>query len=100
MKYEKVLTNSKMRISLGHQGEAGRRKVRTGNRKFTLPLRTLINYSKAATVQTSGSGHEDPGLSASNPTSTYDKASWRAQAVTRVHNQVMWFRHAGTDNDK
>ena len=25
--------------------------------------------------------------------STYDKASWRAQAVTRVHDQLMWFRH-------
>ena len=35
------------------------------------------------------------------PASTYGKAKWRAyQAVTRVHDQVMWFRHAGTGNDK
>jgi len=40
-------------------------------------------------VQTLGSGLEDPGLSESNPPSTYDKASWRAQAVTSVHDQVM-----------
>jgi len=51
-------------------------------------------------VQTLGPGHEDSGLSESNPASTYDKASWHAQAVTRVHDQVMWFRHAGTSNDK
>ena len=51
-------------------------------------------------VQTLGPGHEDSGLSESNPASTYDKASWHAQAVTRVHDQVMWFRHAGTGNDK
>ena len=43
----------------------------------------------------------DLGLSESNAVSTYDKAKWRAyQAVTRVHDQVMWFRHAVTDNDK
>jgi len=48
----------------------------------------------------SRSGHEDPGLSESNPASTYDKASWRTQAVTHVHDQVMWSRHAGTGNDK
>ena len=52
-------------------------------------------------IQTPGSGHEDPGLSESNPASTYDKAKWRAyQAVTYVHDQVIWFKHAGTGNDK
>ena len=51
-------------------------------------------------VQTPGSGHEDPGLSESKTASTYDKASWRAQAVTRVHDGVMWFKNAGTGNDK
>ena len=61
---------------------------------------TLINYSKAATVQTPGSEHEDPGLSESNSASTYDKANWRAQAATLVHDQVMWFKHAGTGKDK
>jgi len=44
-------------------------------------------------VQSLGSGHEDSALSECNPASTYDKASWRAQAVTRVHDQVMWFKH-------
>jgi len=35
------------------------------------------------------------------PASTYDKTKWRAyQAVTRVHDQVMWVKHAGTDYDK
>ena len=54
---------------------------------------TLIRYSKATRVQTPGSGHEDPGLSDATR-STYDKAKWRAyQAVTHVHDQVMWFRH-------
>ena len=50
-------------------------------------------------IQTPGSGHEDLGLSESNPASTYDKTNWRTQAVTHVHDQVMWFRHTGTDND-
>ena len=51
-------------------------------------------------VQTLGSRHEDPGLSEGNPASTYDKAKWRAQEVTRVHDQVMWLRHPGTGNEK
>ena len=34
------------------------------------------------------------------PASTYDKVNWRAQAVTCVHDQVMWFKHAGTGKDK
>jgi len=50
-------------------------------------------------VQVLRSGHEGSDLSESNPTSTYDKASWRAYAVTRVHDQVIWFRHTGTVND-
>jgi len=29
-------------------------------------------------VQTLGSGHDDLGLSESNPASTYDKAKWHA----------------------
>jgi len=49
----------------------------------------LIGYSKATTVQTLGSGHEGPGLSENNPTSMLNKASWRAQVVTRVHDKVM-----------
>ena len=45
---------------------------------------TLIGYSKVTAMQTLGFGHENSGLSESNPASTYDKISWRAQAVTRV----------------
>jgi len=66
MKYGKVLTTNKMRISGADQGEAIRKRVRTSNRYFTLSLRTLIRYNKVTTVQTLGSGHEDPGLSESN----------------------------------
>jgi len=47
----------------------------------------------------SKSEHEGPGLSENNLTSTQDKAKWRAQASTRVYDQVMWFRHASTGND-
>ena len=89
-----------MRISRADQGrleERGSGQV-TVNPCFCCT--TLIRHSKATTIQTPGSGHEDPRLSESNPTSTYDKASWRAQAVTRVHDQVTWFRHTGTGNDK
>ena len=34
------------------------------------------------------------------PASTYDEASWRSQAVTRVHDQVRWLKHTGTSNIK
>ena len=68
MKYGKVLTSSKRRISRADQGEAGRKRVRIGNRNPTLPLCTLISCSKATTVQTLGSGHEGAGLSESNLT--------------------------------
>jgi len=71
-----------------------------GSRQATASPRfrcaTLIRNNKATTIQTPGSGYEDPGLSESNPASTYDKASWHAQAITHVHDQVMWFRHTGT----
>ena len=61
---------------------------------------TLIRYNKGTTVQTPESRHKDPGLLESNPASTYEKASWHAQAVTRVHDQVRWLRHTDTGNDK
>ena len=81
-----------------------RRMEERGSRQATANPRprcaTLIRYSKTTTIQTLGSGHEDPGLSKSNPVSIYDKASWRAQVGTRVHDQVMLFRHTGTGNDK
>ena len=38
-------------------------------------------------VQAPGSGHEGPGLSENNLVSAQDEANWRAQAVTRVHDQ-------------
>ena len=65
-----------------------------------LPLRHSDQIQQGHYIQTPGFRHEGPGLSESNPVSTYDKASWRAQAVTRVHDQVMWFRHTGAGNDK
>jgi len=40
-------------------------------------------------VRTLGSGHGDQGLSGNNLASTYDKASWRAQAFTRVHKRCI-----------
>jgi len=40
-------------------------------------------------VRTLGSKYEDPGLSESNLASTYNKASWRAQAVIRVHEMCI-----------
>ena len=62
MKYGKVLTNSKMRISLADQGrlEEGGSGWATADPCFSCA--TLIRYSKA-TVQTLGSGHENLGLS-------------------------------------
>ena len=77
MKYGKVLTSSKMRISRAYQGEAGRRRVQIGNCNPRFCCATLISYSKTATVQTPGSGHEDPWLLAT-PASTYNKAKWHA----------------------
>jgi len=89
MKYEKVLTGSKMRISRADQGGLEERGSGQATANSHFRYATLIRYNKAATVQTAGSRYEDSGLSESNPASTYDKASWRAQAVTRVHDQVM-----------
>ena len=63
-------------------------------------LRPLIIYSKVNTVYAPRFGHEGPGLLESNQASTEDKANWRAQAVTRVHDQVMWFKHTCTGNDQ
>ena len=35
------------------------------------------------------------------PASTYDKAKWRAyQAITHVHDQVMWLKYTGTRINK
>ena len=78
MKYWKVLTSSKMRISRADQGEAERRRVQMATTNPRSRCATLIYYNKAAMVQTPGFGHEDPGLLAT-PASTYDKAKWRAQ---------------------
>ena len=77
MKHEKVLTSSKMRISRAYQGEAGRRRVQIRNCQSTLLLRHSDQLQQSRTVQTLGSGHEDPGLLAT-PASTYDNAKWRA----------------------
>jgi len=62
--------SSNIRISRADQGEARRKRVRTGSRNPTLSLRTLISCSKATTVQILGSEHEDSGLLESNPAST------------------------------
>ena len=100
IKYGKVLTSSKMKISRADQRMLEERGSGQATANPRSRCATLIRYSKAATIQTPGSGHEDPGLTESNPASTYTKASWRAQAVTCVHDQVMWFRHASTGNDQ
>ena len=63
------------------------------------PLCTMINYNKITMVRALESGHEIQGCQM-QPASTYDKAKWRAQTVTRVHDQVTWFKYAGTGNDK
>ena len=63
------------------------------------PLRTLISYSKVTKVQSLGSGHENSGLS---------DATLRVHIIKpngvhnghSVHNQVMWSKYAGTENDK
>ena len=78
-----------MRISRADQAEAEERGSGQAIANPRLRCTIMIRYNKATTIQTPGSGSEDPGLSESNPASTYDKASWRAQAVTHVHDQVM-----------
>ena len=78
MKYRKILTSSKMRsreLIKGRLEERGSGQA-TANPRFHYA--TLIRYYKDTTIPTLRSGHEDPELSESNPTSTYNKASWRA----------------------
>ena len=70
--------SSNMRISRADQGRLEERGSGQATANPHFRCATLISYSKAITVQTLGSGHEDSGLSESNPVSTYDKVNWRA----------------------